>query len=232
MEISPCHNSVAGHQIATNFCTCHDSTAVVPCAKFCSDHCIRIEMRANRNSHRIRIAMEKPLVKRAPDPVYWRIYEVLGEAELTQWGPYKIHASLQITFSNQFLSEKIVVFWFKFYSNLFPRVQLNCFGSDNGLAMNQWKPIIWTNYELWWYRYASYRLQEVRDFKLTKDTLLWIFLLKQGKSEGFESCDQPIVRKRPIWVKIGDVLSCVTLKFDGWPWKTIGHLSFAVSSFV
>ena len=57
-------------------------------------------------------------------------------------------------------------------------------------------------------------------------------MLKQGKSEGFESCDQPIVRKRPIWVKIGDVLSRVTLKFDGWPWKTIGHLSFSVSSFV
>ena len=32
--------------------------------------------------------------------------------------------------------------------------------------------------------------------------------------------------------KIGDVLSRVTLKFDGWPWKTIGHLPFAVSSFV
>ena len=32
--------------------------------------------------------------------------------------------------------------------------------------------------------------------------------------------------------QIGDVLSRVTLKFDGWPWKTIGHLSFAVSSFV
>ena len=56
--------------------------------------------------------------------------------------------------------------------------------------------------------------------------------LEQGKSEGFESCDRPIVRKRPIWVKIGDVLSRVTLKFDGWPWKTTGHLSFAVSSFV
>ena len=55
---------------------------------------------------------------------------------------------------------------------------------------------------------------------------------EQGKSEGFESCDRPIVRKRPIWVKIGDVLSRVTLKFDGWPWKIIGHLSFAVSSFV
>ena len=57
-------------------------------------------------------------------------------------------------------------------------------------------------------------------------------IIQQGKSEGFESCDRPIVRKRPIWVKIGDVLSRVTLKFDGWPWKTIGHLSFAVSSFV
>ena len=38
---------------------------------------------------------------------------------------------------------------------------------------------------------------------------------EQGKSEGSESCDRPIVRKRPIWVKIGDVLSHVTLKFDG-----------------
>ena len=55
---------------------------------------------------------------------------------------------------------------------------------------------------------------------------------QQGKSEGFESCDRPIVRKCPIWVKIGDVLYRVTLKFDGWPWKTIGHLFFAVSSFV
>ena len=60
----------------------------------------------------------------------------------------------------------------------------------------------------------------------------WREYSQQGKSEGFESCDRPIVRKRPIWVKIGDVLYSVTLKFDGWPWKTIGHLSFAVSSFV
>ena len=33
------------------------------------------------------------------------------------------------------------------------------------------------------------------------------------------------VRKRPIWVKIDHFLSRVTLKFDGWPWKAIGHLS-------
>ena len=66
METSPCCISVAGHQIATSFCTCHDSTAVVPCTKFCGDYCIRSEMRVKRNFHRIWIAMEKPLVKRGP----------------------------------------------------------------------------------------------------------------------------------------------------------------------
>ena len=34
------------------------------------------------------------------------------------------------------------------------------------------------------------------------------------------------VRKRSIWVKIGNFLSRVTLKFDRWPWKSTGHLSF------
>ena len=32
------------------------------------------------------------------------------------------------------------------------------------------------------------------------------------------------VQKRSIWVKIGNFLSRVTLKFDGCLWKTIGHL--------
>ena len=34
------------------------------------------------------------------------------------------------------------------------------------------------------------------------------------------------VRKHSIRVKIGDFLSRVTLKFDGWPWKTIEHLFY------
>ena len=38
------------------------------------------------------------------------------------------------------------------------------------------------------------------------------------------------VRKRSIRVKISNFLSCVTLKFDGWPWKTTGHLFYAASS--
>ena len=74
----------------------------------------------------------------------------------------------------------------------------------------------------------------IKHRKLSMAWLISIFVAEyeQGKSEGFESCDRPIVKKRPIWVKIGDFLSRVTLKFDGWPWKTIGHLFFAVSSFV
>ena len=39
-------------------------------------------------------------------------------------------------------------------------------------------------------------------------------------------------QKRSIRVEIGDMLSRVTLKFDGWPWKTTGHLFYATSSFV
>ena len=37
---------------------------------------------------------------------------------------------------------------------------------------------------------------------------------------------------RSIPVKIGDFLSRVTLKFDGWPWKIIGHLFYVDPSFV
>ena len=40
------------------------------------------------------------------------------------------------------------------------------------------------------------------------------------------------VWKRPIWVKFNVFKCCVTLQFDGWPWKTIGHLFYATSSFV
>ena len=40
------------------------------------------------------------------------------------------------------------------------------------------------------------------------------------------------VWKRPIWVKIDDFFSRVTLQLNVWPWKTIGHLCYATSSFV
>ena len=40
------------------------------------------------------------------------------------------------------------------------------------------------------------------------------------------------IRKCWIWVKIEDFLSPVALKFDRWPWKTIGHIFSATSSCV
>ena len=40
------------------------------------------------------------------------------------------------------------------------------------------------------------------------------------------------VRKHLIWVKIDDFFIRVTLKFDGWTSKIIGHLFYATSSFV
>ena len=40
------------------------------------------------------------------------------------------------------------------------------------------------------------------------------------------------VQKRLIWVKIDNFVSRVTLQFDVWLWKTIGHLFYSTSSFV
>ena len=55
---------------------------------------------------------------------------------------------------------------------------------------------------------------------------------QQGKSEGFESCDRPSNLKQTNWIQIVNFLARVTLKFHGWPWKTIGHLFHTTSSFV
>ena len=58
-----CCNSIPGNHITTKFCTYHDSTAVVACAKFCRDHLIRIWMRAKQNCYQIQITKAKMLVK-------------------------------------------------------------------------------------------------------------------------------------------------------------------------
>ena len=54
---------------------------------------------------------------------------------------------------------------------------------------------------------------------------------KQGKSEGFDSCDRPS-NLTQIWIQIVDFSARVTLKFDEWPKKTIGHLFYATLSFL
>ena len=49
--------------ITTKFCAWHDNAVVLPCAKFGSDHFIRLRMRAKWIFHHISIVMEKYLMK-------------------------------------------------------------------------------------------------------------------------------------------------------------------------
>ena len=58
-----------------------------------------------------------------------------------------------------------------------------------------------------------------------------VYTDKQGKSEGFDSCDRPS-NLTQIGFKIVDFSAPVTLKFDGWPKKTKGHLFYATLSFL
>ena len=85
----------------------------------------------------------------------------------------------------------------------------------------------------WSYSPEMSNLGQIQQLLEPCDLEIWRMTLNKANLRDLKAaCDRPIVRKRPIWVKIGDVLYRVTLKFDGWPWKTIRHLSFAVSSFV
>ena len=84
-----------------------------------------------------------------------------------------------------------------------------------------WRYFVPCDLEIWWKTLENNRAS----------LLCYIKLCASFQSHGWI---QPgvTVRKRTIRVKIGNFLSRVTLKFDGWPWKTIGHLSYAASSFV
>ena len=75
--------------------------------------------------------------------------------------------------------------------------------------------------EIWWMTLKNNRAL----------LLCYIKLCASFQSHGWIQTWVP-VRKRSIRVKIGNFLSCVTLKFDRWPWKSIGHLSYTTSSFV
>ena len=73
---------------------------------------------------------------------------------------------------------------------------------------------------MWWLTFKNNRAPLLCYFKLCAwfDSHQWI----HGVT----------VRKRPIWAKIDNLLRCVPLRFDGWPWKTTGHFCSAFSSFV
>ena len=75
--------------------------------------------------------------------------------------------------------------------------------------------------EIWWITLKNNRASLLCYFKLCAlfHSHLWI---QNGVT----------VQKLSVWVKSGHFLSRVTLKFDKWPWETIGHLFYAISSFV
>ena len=88
-------------------------------------------------------------------------------------------------------------------------------------------------------------LGQIRRFLEPCDLEIWRMTLKNNRApllRHFKLCvsfcshlciqTEITVRKRPIWVKFDNFSSHVTLKFDGWPWKTIGHLFYAASSCV
>ena len=85
------------------------------------------------------------------------------------------------------------------------------------LGQNRWC-LVPCDLEIWWMTLENNRAPLLCCFKLcaTFHSHRWI---QTGVA----------VRKRPIWVKFDDFESRVTLKFDGWPWKTIGHLYYATS---
>ena len=75
--------------------------------------------------------------------------------------------------------------------------------------------------EIWWMTSKNNRALILYNVKLCAS-----FQIHRWIQTGFT------VQKQSIQVEIGEMLSRVTLKFDGWPWKTIGHLFYATSSFV
>ena len=80
---------------------------------------------------------------------------------------------------------------------------------------------VWCDLDIWWMTLKNNRAP----------LLCYVKLCASFQSHRWIQTEV-IVQKRPIWVKIDNSLSRVTLKFDGWPWKTIRHLFYATSSFV
>ena len=81
---------------------------------------------------------------------------------------------------------------------------------------------------------------KISDFSVPYDLEIWQMTLKNNRAPlltYFTLCAsfhshwwiqiEVTVWNSPIWIKTGDFLSHVTLKFDGWSRRTIGHLSYA-----
>ena len=93
------HNFYSTDPIMTQFRTCHDSSAVMACAKLWYDWSNIFQVRTTHTLQGLD-------------------YELL-----THWGRDEMNNISQTTFSNVFSSMKMFEFWLKFHWSLFPRVQ-------------------------------------------------------------------------------------------------------------
>ena len=86
--------------------------------------------------------------------------------------------------------------------------------SGNAQFGSNWWYFVPHDLEIWWMALRNNRASLLSCFKLCASfcSHWWI---QTGVT----------VQKHPIWVKIDDFFSRVTLKFDRWPWKKVGHLS-------
>ena len=93
----------------------------------------------------------------------------------------------------------------------------------------------------WSYSSETPNLGQIWQFLEPCDLEIWRMTLENNRPlQALCIISYPLVnsnlsynfQKRSIRVKIDDFLSRVTLKFYGWPSKTIGHLFYATSSFV
>ena len=91
--------------------------------------------------------------------------------------------------------------------------------------------VVTSTFDLWPWPFAWTLLWSLVTTPENFMMIRWWEHSKQGKSEGFDSCDWPS-NLAQIWSKSSIFSACVTLKFDVWPRKILGHLFYTTSSFV
>ena len=142
---------------------------------------------------------------------------------LSRWVRDKMAAISQMTFSSGFPWVKTFEFWIKFH----------------------WTRHIWGIWKLWPALVIIFKIgfKSLIFFGLCNLEIWWmtsknnrvplLYYIKLCASFQSHRCIQTgvTVQKWSIWVKTGDIFAHMTLKFDGWPWKTIGHLFYATSNF-
>ena len=96
-----------------------------------------------------------------------------------------------------------------------PSVNSNLSYSPETLNSGQnWWYLVPCDFGIWWMTLENDRV-----------SLLYHIKLCASFHSHWRIQTRVTVRRRSIQVKISKFLSRVTLKFDGWPWKTKGHLS-------